>query len=125
MMLLCYVGIGAVYAVFLAGIMQQCVDGGRIISQDYYIVILFPFLLIISVMKSLADMTIISVIGNILIITAGTIGIVYALKDGIGDTWVIIGSDFSSYAKFVGMVFFSMCSPGLVSRPSKARVKQD
>jgi len=91
------------------------VDGQKVIDQNYYIVMLFPFLFIMTVMKNPKRMTLISLVGNILIMTAGVIGIIYALKDGIGDTWVIIGSDFESYAKFIGMVFFSMCSPGLVS----------
>jgi len=85
-MLLCYTGIDAVYVIFMANTIQQCVDGQKIINQNYYIVILFPFLFIMTVMRSPTDMTLISLIGNILIMSAGIIGIIYALKDGIGDT---------------------------------------
>lgn len=49
------------------------------------------------------------------IYTAAMIGAVYALKDGIGKKWVMIGSDMCLYPKFVGTVFFSMSSPGIVS----------
>lgn len=115
MMLLCYIGIGSVYIVFIAGTIQECVGSEKIISQSYYALLLFPFLFIMNCVRNLADIVPISIAGNVLLVTAGIIGIVYALKDGINDTWVMIGSDFSLYPKFVGMVFFSMCSPGLVS----------
>ncbi|RLU25760.1 hypothetical protein DMN91_001919 [Ooceraea biroi] len=112
--LLCYIGIGSVYIVFIAGTIQQCVDTEKVIAQSYYALILFPFLFIMNIAKNLAAIAPISVAGNVLFASAGIIGIVYALKDGIGDTWVTIGLDFSLYAKFAGMVFFSMCSPGLI-----------
>lgn len=121
MMLLCYIGIGSVYIIFMANNMHQClhIDDEKFVVQIYYTLILFPFLFLINIVKNLADIAPISVAGNILLVLAGIIGIVYALKDGIGDTWVTIQPRVDLYPKFAGMVFFSMCSPGLVSSSNR------
>ncbi|KAG7204930.1 hypothetical protein KM043_005319 [Ampulex compressa] len=113
-MLACYLGIGAVYVVFIAGTIQECVDAERTIGQSYYAIILFPFFLVMNTARNLSDIAPISVLGNVFLFSAGAIGIVYALKDGIGDTWTTIGPNVSLYPKFIGMVFFSMSSPGVV-----------
>jgi len=114
-MLLCYIGIGSVYVVFISGIIQECIDTEKVIAQSYYALIIFPFLFVMNMVKNLADIAPISVAGNILLLAAGLIGIVYALKDGIGDEWTTIGPNVNLYPKFIGVVFFSMCSPGVVS----------
>ncbi|KAL6264724.1 hypothetical protein P5V15_004822 [Pogonomyrmex californicus] len=75
---------------------------------------LFPVFFVMNMAKNLADIAPISIVGNILLLAAGLIGIVYALKDGIGDTWTTIGPNVNLYPKFIGVVFFSMCSPGLI-----------
>ena len=67
-------------------------------------------------MKYLHDIAVISIFGNLLLFSAAAmIGAVYALKDGIGEKWVVIGPDMYLYPKFVGTVFFDMSSPGIVS----------
>lgn len=66
-------------------------------------------------MKYLHDIAVISIFGNLLLFTAAMIGALYAVKDGIGEKWVMIGSDMYLYPKFVGTVLFSMSSPGIVS----------
>lgn len=114
-LLACYIGIGSVYVVFIAGIIQECIDSEKIISQSYYALIIFPLFFVMNMARNLADIAPISVAGNILLFAASLIGIVYALKDGIGDTWSSIGPNVSLYPKFIGTVFFSMCSPGVVS----------
>lgn len=114
-MLACYVGIGSVYVVFIAGIIQECTDSEKIIGQSYYALMIFPLLFIMNMAKNLADIAPISVVGNILLFAASLIGVIYALKDGIGDKWATIGPNVNLYPKFIGMVFFSMCSPGVVS----------
>lgn len=114
-MLMCYIGIGSVYVVFISGIIQECVDTEKIIGQSYYALMLFPLLFVMNMAKNLADIAPISVAGNILLLAAGGIGIAYALKDGIGDAWTMIGPNINLYPKFFGVVFFSMCSPGVVS----------
>lgn len=53
--------------------------------------------------------------GNILLISAAIIGIVYSLKDGISDKWHMFGPNITLYPKFIGVVFFSMSSPAVVS----------
>lgn len=113
-MLMCYIGIGSVYVVFISGIVQECVDGEKVIGQSYYALMLFPLLFVMNMAKNLADIAPISIAGNILLFAAGGIGIVYALKDGIGDTWTMIQPNVNLYPKFLGVVFFSMCSPGVV-----------
>lgn len=114
-MLACYIGIGSVYVVFISGAIQESIDSEKVIGQTYYALILLPILFIMNMAKNLADIAPISVAGNILIISAAIIGIVYALKDGIGDTWTMIQPNIGLYPKFFGLVFFSMCSPGVVS----------
>ncbi|XP_018058594.1 PREDICTED: proton-coupled amino acid transporter-like protein CG1139 [Atta colombica] len=113
-MLLCYIGIGSVYVVFISGIIQECIDTEKVIAQSYYALIIFPLLFVMNMVKSLADIAPISIAGNILLLAAGLIGIVYALKDGIGDEWTTIGPNVDLYPKFIGVVFFSMCSPGVI-----------
>lgn len=113
--LACYIGIGSVYVVFISGIIQECIDSEKVIGQSYYALMIFPLLFVMNTAKNLADIAPISIIGNILLLAAGLIGVVYALKDGIGDTWSTIGPKVDLYPKFIGMVFFSMCSPGVVS----------
>ncbi|XP_032690077.1 proton-coupled amino acid transporter-like protein CG1139 [Odontomachus brunneus] len=113
-MLTCYIGIGSVYVVFISGTIQECVDSERTVGQSYYALVIFPFLFLMNMAKNLSDITPISVAGNILLLAAGIIGIVYALKDGIGDTWTTIEPNVNLYPKFIGMVFFSMCSPGVI-----------
>ncbi|XP_072755494.1 proton-coupled amino acid transporter-like protein acs [Anoplolepis gracilipes] len=113
-MLTCYIGIGSVYVVFIAGIIQECVDSEKVIGQSYYALMLFPLLFIMNMAKNLADIAPISIAGNILLFAAGAIGIVYALKDGIGDAWTTVGPNVTLYPKFIGVVFFSMCSPGVI-----------
>ncbi|XP_050465278.1 proton-coupled amino acid transporter-like protein CG1139 isoform X2 [Cataglyphis hispanica] len=113
-MLACYIGIGSVYVVFISGIVQECIDTEKTIGQGYYALMLFPLLFIMNMAKNLADIAPISVAGNILLLAAGGIGIVYALKDGIGDVWTTIGPNVHLYPKFIGVVFFSMCSPGVI-----------
>lgn len=114
-MLACYIGIGSVYVVFISGTIQECVDNEKMVGQSYYALMIIPLLFTMNMVKNLADIAPISVAGNILLIAAGLIGIVYALKDGIGDKWTTIGPHIEMYPKFIGMVFFSMCSPGVVS----------
>ncbi|KAG5344196.1 S36A4 protein, partial [Acromyrmex heyeri] len=113
-MLACYIGIGSVYVVFISGIIQECIDAEKAISQSYYALMIFPLLFVMNMVKNLADIAPISIVGNILLISAGLIGIVYALKDGIGDEWTTIGPHVDLYPKFIGLVFFSMCSPGVI-----------
>lgn len=114
-MLACYIGIGSVYVVFIAGVIQECIDSEKVIGQSYYALILFPLFFLMNMAKNLADIAPISIVGNVLLIGAAIIGIVYALKDGIGDTWTTIQPSVGLYPKFIGLVFFSMCSPGVVS----------
>ncbi|XP_050573864.1 proton-coupled amino acid transporter-like protein CG1139 [Bombus affinis] len=111
---MCYIGIGAVYVVFISGIIQKSFDSGRILDQGYYALFLFPLCFVINMMKYLHDIAVISIFGNLLLFAAAMIGAVYALKDGIGEKWVVIGPDMYLYPKFVGTVFFSMSSPGIV-----------
>ncbi|XP_011863008.1 PREDICTED: proton-coupled amino acid transporter 1-like [Vollenhovia emeryi] len=113
-MLACYIGIGSVYVVFISGTIQECIDSDKIIGQSYYALMIFPLLFVMNTAKNLADIAPISIVGNFLIFAAALIGIVYALKDGIGDKWLTIGPNVDMYPKFIGMVFFSMCSPGVV-----------
>lgn len=113
--LVCYIGIGSVYVVFIAGVIQECLDSNKLISQSYYALIIFPLLFLMNMAKNLAEIAPISIAGNIFLVAAAIIGIVYALKDGIGDDWFVFGPSVGLYPKFFGMVFFSMCSPGLVS----------
>lgn len=113
--LVCYIGIGSVYVLFIAGIIEECIDSEKILGQSYYTLMLFPLLIVMNMMKNLADIAPISIAGNILLFAAGLIGVVYALKDGIGDTWATIGPEINMYPKFFGLIFFSMCSPGVVS----------
>ena len=113
--LMCYIGIGAVYVVFISGIIQKSFDSGRILDQGYYAPFLFPLCFVINTMKYLHDIDVISIFGNLLLFAAAMIGAVYALKDGIGEKWVVIGPDMYLYPKFVGTVFFGMSSPGIVS----------
>ena len=114
--LMCYIGIGAVYVVFISGIIQKSFDSGRILDQGYYAPFLFPLCFVINTMKYLHDIAVISIFGNLLLFSAAAmIGAVYALKDGIGEKWVVIGPDMYLYPKFVGTVFFGMSSPGIVS----------
>ncbi|KYN19962.1 Proton-coupled amino acid transporter 4 [Trachymyrmex cornetzi] len=113
-MLACYIGIGSVYVVFISGIIQECIDTEKVIGQSYYALMIFPLLFVMNMAKNLADIAPISIVGNILLFAAGLIGIVYALKDGIGDEWTTIGPNIDLYPKFIGVVFFSMCSPGVI-----------
>lgn len=113
--LMCYIGIGAVYVVFISGIIQKSFDSERILDQEYYALFLFPLCFVINIMKYLHDIAVISIFGNLLLFTAAMIGALYAVKDGIGEKWVMIGSDMYLYPKFVGTVLFSMSSPGIVS----------
>ncbi|XP_076181170.1 proton-coupled amino acid transporter-like protein acs [Ptiloglossa arizonensis] len=75
---------------------------------------LFPLFFLMNMLKHLRDMAGISVTGNALLFSAALIGIVYALKDGIGDTWVWVNPRVGLYPKFIGTVFFSMASPGVI-----------
>ncbi|XP_071570071.1 proton-coupled amino acid transporter-like protein acs [Temnothorax nylanderi] len=113
-MLACYIGIGSVYVVFISGIIQEGVDSEKVIGQGYYALMIFPLLFVMNMLKNLADIAPISIAGNILLLAAGLIGVVYALKDGISDKWNTIGPNINMYPKFIGMVFFSMCSPGVI-----------
>lgn len=114
-MLACYIGIGSVYVVFISGIVQECIDTEKTVGQGYYALMLFPLFFVMNMARNLADIAPISVAGNILLLAAGSIGIVYAIKDGIGDAWTTMGPNIHLYPKFIGVVFFSMCSPGVVS----------
>lgn len=115
MILTCYIGIGSVYVVFISGIVQKSFDTAHVIDQGYYALMLFPLLFVMNMVRHLSDMTLASVAGNLLILCTVVIGIVYALKDGFGEKWLMISPDIRLYPKFIGMVFFSMISPGVVS----------
>ncbi|OAD53024.1 Proton-coupled amino acid transporter 1 [Eufriesea mexicana] len=90
-------------------------DFEETIDQGYYALILFPLFLAMNMIKHLYDIAVMSIIGNLLLFISALLGIIHALKDGIGDKWHVIGPDVSLYPKFVGTVFFSMSSPGLMS----------
>ncbi|XP_076665035.1 proton-coupled amino acid transporter-like protein acs [Andrena cerasifolii] len=75
---------------------------------------LFPLLFVMNMARHLSDITLASVAGNLLIVCTVVIGIVYALKDGFGEKWLMISLDISLYPKFIGVVFFSMISPGII-----------
>lgn len=113
-MLSCYLGIGAVYVVFVSGIVQECVDMEKTINQAYYALIIFPLLLLMNLVKGMNRFASISIIANGLLVVSAIIGTVYAIKEGNGK-WVLIEEDVTSYPKFIGTAFFSMCSPGLVN----------
>lgn len=100
---------------FIAGVIQECLDSNKLIGQSYYAFIIFPLLFVMNMAKNLAEIAPISIAGNVCLVAAAIIGIVYALKDGISDEWFVFGPRIGLYPKFFGMVFFSMCSPGLVS----------
>ncbi|XP_017763350.1 PREDICTED: proton-coupled amino acid transporter-like protein CG1139 [Eufriesea mexicana] len=112
--IICYTGIGAIYVVFISGIIQEFFDFEETIDQGYYALILFPLFLAMNMIKHLYDIAVMSIIGNLLLFISALLGIIHALKDGIGDKWHVIGPDVSLYPKFVGTVFFSMSSPGLI-----------
>lgn len=114
--IMCYIGVGAVYVVFISGIVQEFYDFEGI-DHKYIVLILFPFFFVMNMMKYLNDIAIISIIGNLFLFVAAVIAVVYALKDGIGGEWVIINQNVGLYPKFVGTVFFSISSPGIVSLP--------
>lgn len=115
--IMCYIGVGAVYVVFISGIVQEFYDFEGI-DHKYIVLILFPFFFVMNMMKYLNDIAIISIIGNLFLFVAAVIAVVYALKDGIGGEWVIINQNVGLYPKFVGTVFFSISSPGIVSLSS-------
>lgn len=112
--IMCYIGVGAVYVVFISGIVQEFYDFEGI-DHKYIVLILFPFFFVMNMMKYLNDIAIISIIGNLFLFVAAVIAVVYALKDGIGGEWVTINQNVGLYPKFVGTVFFSISSPGIVS----------
>ena len=66
-------------------------------------------------MRNLHDITPLSIMGNFFVVIAAAIGFVYAVKDGFGDSWIPLQTDIKVYPRFIGTVFFSMCSPGLVT----------
>ncbi|XP_011137303.1 proton-coupled amino acid transporter-like protein CG1139 [Harpegnathos saltator] len=113
-MLTCYIGIGSVYVVFISGTVQECLNSERAVGQSYYVLVIFPFLFLMNMARNLSDIAPISIAGIVLILVAAIIGMVYALKDGIGDTWTTIGPNINLYPKFIGLVFFSLCSPGVI-----------
>lgn len=113
--LVCYIGIGGVYVVFIAGVIQECLDSDKRIGQSYYALIIFPLLFLMNMAKNLAEIAPISIAGNVFIVSAAVIGMVYSLKDGISDEWFVLAPNVGLYPKFFGVVFFCMCSPGLVS----------
>ncbi|XP_066591885.1 proton-coupled amino acid transporter-like protein CG1139 [Prorops nasuta] len=114
-MMLCYLGIGSVYIVFVSGIIHEVFGLPRPEGPNYNTFVLFPFFMLMNMMKHLRAIAPISMVGNLLLVSAALIGIVYALKDGIGDTWVPIVTTINTYPRFVGTVIFSMSSPGVVS----------
>ncbi|XP_031365232.1 proton-coupled amino acid transporter-like protein CG1139 [Apis dorsata] len=111
--IMCYIGVGAVYVVFISGIVQEFYDFEGI-DHKYIVLILFPFFFVMNMMKYLNDIAIISIIGNLFLFVAAVIAVVYALKDGIGGEWVTINQNVGLYPKFVGTVFFSISSPGIM-----------
>ncbi|XP_024942721.1 proton-coupled amino acid transporter-like protein CG1139 [Cephus cinctus] len=113
-MLMCYIGIGSIYVVFIAGVVQECLDSNKTISQGYYALILIPFFLVMNMIKHLKALAPFSMLGNLFLLIAAIIGVVYSLKDGIGNEYEIVRSELNLYPKFLGTVFFSMCSPGLI-----------
>lgn len=110
-----YIGISSVYVVFISGIIQEIVDPEKHIGQGTYALMLFPFLFVVNLMRNLNDITPLSIIGNVFVILACGIGFIYALKDGFGDTWLTTQPDLKVYPRFIGAIFFSLCSPGLVT----------
>lgn len=114
-MLTCYLGIGAVYVVFVAGVIQECIDREKTIAEAYYALILVPFFLLLNMVKGLNALVPISIIGNLFLSIACIIGIVYAIKDDTTNDWVLMASDIKYYPKFIGIVFFALGSPGMVS----------
>ncbi|XP_043266554.1 proton-coupled amino acid transporter-like protein CG1139 [Venturia canescens] len=112
-MLACYLGIGAVYVVFVSGIVQECIDMEKTINQAFYSLIIFPLFLLMNLIKGLNNFAPISMIANGLLVVSAIVGTIYAVKEGNGK-WVLIEKNVSSYPKFIGTAFFSMCSPGLV-----------
>lgn len=117
-MIACYIGIGAVYVVFVSGIVQECFDMEKTINQSYYAIIIFPLFLLMNLVKGLKNFAPMSMIANALIVVAAFIGIYYAVTEGNGE-WVFVEKNVALYPKFIGTAFFSMCSPGLV-RPRLA-----
>ncbi|XP_054011930.1 proton-coupled amino acid transporter-like protein CG1139 [Hylaeus anthracinus] len=113
-MLTCYMGVGAVYVVFVSGVIQECIDTGKTIDQGYYALMFFPIFFLMNMMKHLKDMASAAIVGNVLLFSAALIGTVYALKDGIGEKWVWVSPRIGLYPKFIGTVFFSMVSPGVI-----------
>ncbi|XP_053594577.1 proton-coupled amino acid transporter-like protein CG1139 [Microplitis demolitor] len=111
-MLACYIGIGAVYIVFVSGIIQDLVDQGKTIGQPYYVLILFPLFLLLNLIRGLNAIAPISIIGNVLIIVAALIGAAYAVIKSESD-WVYVQKDYHKYPKFLGTIFFALSSPAL------------
>ncbi|XP_043473330.1 proton-coupled amino acid transporter-like protein CG1139 [Leptopilina heterotoma] len=109
-----YIGISSVYVVFISGIIQEIVDPGKSVGQGSYALMLFPFLFLVNLMRNLNDITPLSIMGNLFVILSCGIGFIYAVKDGFGDTWLSIQPDMKVYPRFIGAIFFSLCSPGLI-----------
>lgn len=114
-MVIAYIGVVSVYIVFISGVIQESVGPNKTISHAYYALILFPFLLLINMIKTMKVLAPFSICGNISLAAAAVIGVTYALKDGIGETWTVYNPDLTMYPKFLGTVFFGICSPGLVN----------
>ncbi|KAK0078542.1 hypothetical protein PV325_002375 [Microctonus aethiopoides] len=113
-MLICYLGIGAVYVVFVAGVIQECIDREKTIAEAYYALILVPFFLLLNMVKGLNALVPISIVGNLFLSIACIIGIVYAIKYESTNDWVLMASDIKYYPKFIGIVFFALGSPGMI-----------
>ncbi|KAG8040160.1 hypothetical protein G9C98_000730 [Cotesia typhae] len=111
-MLICYIGIGAVYIIFVSGIIQDLVDQGKTVGLAYYSLILFPLFLLLNMIRGLNAIAPIAIIGNILIVVAAFIGVAYAVSKAESD-WVFFQKDYRKYPKFLGTVFFSLSSPSL------------
>lgn len=113
-MLICYIGIGAVYIIFVSGIIQDLVDQGKTVGLAYYSLILFPLFLLLNMIRGLNAIAPIAIIGNVLIVVAAFIGVAYAVAKAESD-WVFFQKDYRKYPKFLGTVFFALSSPALVS----------
>ncbi|XP_046814465.1 proton-coupled amino acid transporter 2-like [Vespa crabro] len=82
---------------------------------NHYILIFFPLFMLINLSEDLKGMILNSMIGNILILNATIIGLVYSYQSDNGSVnWLILNKELFYYPRFFGIVFCGLSSPGLI-----------
>ncbi|KAK2582847.1 hypothetical protein KPH14_008932 [Odynerus spinipes] len=109
-----HLGVSSVYVDFIGDVMREIMKLEETNHPAAYTMLFFPLFMLLNLTKDLHDMISKSIAGNILILNVIIVSLVCAFNSNTSDSWTMLRNDIFLYPRFIGIVFYSLSSPGLV-----------